>query len=247
MARVFGGVSTDKLTTGLTAHSTLRTWAVWTYRTGGGGNGLGRIIEKGASATEFIYNSDGATSYQFQRNWSTGNGVWQIAQPSLNAWHHILVTYDGGATTNDPIIYIDGVSQTVTQSGADPSGTIVTDANPVLIGNNSNNNRVFAGNICEVAIWNRILTAAEASAIGAKGFSPAFFPNSLVEYAPLIRDLTSYKNSILTAVGTTVANHPRIIYPSNYNLAPFSDAAAPSVIPNKQYQFNQSIKRSNYY
>ena len=56
----------------------------------------------------------------------------------------------------------------------------------------------------------------------SKGFSPAFFKYSLTEYIPLIRELHNFKGGTGTtsASAPTVADHPRIIYPSNYKIAP---------------------------
>jgi hypothetical protein len=46
----------------------------------------------------------------------TTDGQWSSSDVSINARHHIAMTYDRGATTNDPVIYVDGVSVTVTET-----------------------------------------------------------------------------------------------------------------------------------
>jgi hypothetical protein len=68
------------------------------------------------------------------------------------------------------------------------------------------------GKIADAAIWNVALTAAEIASL-AKGISPRLIrPQSLVFYAPLIRDLIDVKGGLaLTNVNTaTVSPHPRI-------------------------------------
>jgi len=70
------------------------------------------------------------------------------------------------------------------------------------------------GLIAEVGIWNVALTVAEIASL-AKGITcDKVRPQSLVFYAPLVRDLSDQKGgrAITNNNGATVANHPRI-YP----------------------------------
>lgn len=216
MARTFGGASTDKITTAFTTHSTQRTWSVWLYRTGTGGGGLGRVFDKRTSSgqTEVLAFIGG---YEFDRNFSGGQGSWKINDPAgTSVWFNLVVTYDSSATTNDPIFYYNGVSQSLSLDSNPASGTPNTSTDPYVLGNRGNDNaRNWAGDICEFAVWDRILDQSEITAL-ANGFSPAFFKNSLVEYVPLLREITSAKNAIPTASGTVVSNHPRIIYQTNF-------------------------------
>ena len=74
------------------------------------------------------------------------------------------------------------------------------------IGNYSN------GYIAEVGLWNVALTAEEIASL-AKGMTPdKIRPQSLVFYAPLVRDLIDAKGgrTITNNNGATVANHPRV-------------------------------------
>ena len=68
------------------------------------------------------------------------------------------------------------------------------------------------GRAAEVAIWNVALTDAEMSTL-AKGFKPTRVrPQSLVFYAPLVRDLQDLRGALtITNNNTaTVADHPRV-------------------------------------
>ena len=70
----------------------------------------------------------------------------------------------------------------------------------------------FIGQIAEVGIWNAALTAAEIASL-ADGFTcDKVRPQSLVFYAPLVRDLIDQKGglTITNNNAATVANHPRV-------------------------------------
>ena len=72
----------------------------------------------------------------------------------------------------------------------------------------------MTGLIAEVGIWNAALTAAEIASL-AKGMNcDKIRPQSLVFYAPLVRDLLDQKGgrTITNNNAATVAAHPRI-YP----------------------------------
>lgn len=68
------------------------------------------------------------------------------------------------------------------------------------------------GDLADISAWNVALTGAEIASL-AKGFSPRRIrPQSLVFYAPLLRNLQDLRQGLaLTAVNSpTVANHPRV-------------------------------------
>src|SRR5689334_6561894 len=139
MARGFGstdGVGDDAITTTYSGSNTLQSWSLWAYRTGAGGGNLGRLFQKfdnTPGAALFYEAVTAANVYKFQVDWTT-NPEWTIVPPSNNTWHHYLITYDAGSTTNDPIIYVDGVSVTVTRAIA-PTGTFQVNTDPYYIGN----------------------------------------------------------------------------------------------------------------
>ncbi len=74
----------------------------------------------------------------------------------------------------------------------------------------------FAGGLAEVAVWNAALTAGEIAAL-AKCFNPRLIrPQSIVYFNRLINESLDIRGGLaLTNVGgaTTVATHPKIIYP----------------------------------
>lgn len=216
--------TTTKITTSYTTHNTQRTYSIWAIREGEGEGNLGRYFEKrvAGAQVELLFNQSSA-DVAFAR--STG-GIWTCARPTANVWHNIIITYDYGTLSNDPIPYIDGVAQSLTSS-TDPSA-IADNTDAYVIGNRgSDDARTWDGGLCEFAIWNRILTAAEAASIGADAFSPLFYPASLVFYAPMIRNVFDYKGTgALTETATAVRAHPRIIYPSPAQIRRYTTIAA---------------------
>jgi hypothetical protein len=68
------------------------------------------------------------------------------------------------------------------------------------------------GQIAEVGIWNVALTAAEVASLADGMTCDKVRPQSLVFYAPLVRDLIDVKGGVtITNNNTaTVANHPRV-------------------------------------
>lgn len=65
--------------------------------------------------------------------WSGGNGSWTSADITGGVPHHIVLTYDRGDTANDPVMYVDGVSVTVTENST-PAGTAQTGGDTLRIG-----------------------------------------------------------------------------------------------------------------
>lgn len=94
----------------------------------------------------------------------------------------------------------------------------------------------YDGKIAELGIWNYALPDSIRAAL-AKGFSPLFFRQGLVFYSPLVgrnspeSDSMNGNNAVIT--GATVADHPRIIYPTGpqlMRLAANDAAPSPSTI-----------------
>ena len=65
-------------------------------------------------------------SIEFLAHWSTTDGIWQnnAGLATTNAIHCLIITYDSGATTNDPVFFLDGASIAVTETST-PVGTWV--------------------------------------------------------------------------------------------------------------------------
>ncbi len=130
-------------------------------------------------------------------------------QWSTATWHHACAVF---TATNNRAVFLDG--------GGKGTNAVQCDFDAVDqtgIGANvdSSVGDKMSGSIAEVAVWNVALTDAEV-AILAAGYSPLFVrPQNLVAYWPLIRGLTDPVGGYdMTASGTVVSVHPRIIRPA---------------------------------
>jgi len=150
----------------------------WVYPfTSGSGSG-GRIVDKRvASGTGWmLLTESGADLIAFFHEFSTGNGRWaSTSSIALNQWSFIAVTYDADSTANNPIIYVNGVSVSISET-ATPSGTRDSDVGQDMeIGNVTGGTAAFDGNMADVRIYDDALTADEVLWVytnGAKGTDP---------------------------------------------------------------------------
>ena len=248
MAYDFTGTgSDDAIITNLTAHNDQRSYGLWVYREGDGEGGLGRMFDKrdNDAEVEFFFAFGTNNTYNFKRVFSTTAGEWSIPEPSLNAGHRLLITYDSSDVANDPTIDVDGVSQTVTVV-ATPVGTANTNTSAYLLGNRnhptSGFNRSWDGGLGEWAVWNRILISNERTIFGSN-YSALFIPDGLIRYSPLIRSLNDrLDNGAQTVNDTpTVIAHPPIIYPTQ-PISGFAAAGAPPaglIIPVAMHAYRQ--------
>ncbi len=90
------------------------------------------------------------------------DGKWRLGADSVLAdqWAHVVVTYDRTSTTNDPVVYVNGISQTVTELSA-PTGTADSETNDLSIGYDGYVNA--AGQIDDVRLYNRGLSPSEVT------------------------------------------------------------------------------------
>jgi hypothetical protein len=95
-------------------------------------------------------------------------GNWQSLTTSLGsgAWYHVAVCYNHSNVNNDPVMYINGVLQTLNETDT-PAGTLNSELGThVVIGNiktvTQDYTFPFAGKIFDPRIYDRIITAAEA-------------------------------------------------------------------------------------
>jgi hypothetical protein len=239
MARSFaGGAATDMIAFGTSVFSNVRPMSVaaWVYINAYDAT-TRRVYDKYDGNADgswhslvYLSNFGAGDIFEFESGlWSTF-GAWECPGPAAAGWHHIAATYAYSATTDDPVMYVDGASQTVTES-VTPTGTIGSESATLAIGNRNNDTaRCFDGRIAEFALWNRVLSASEVAVL-ADGFSPQFVPNGLSFYTPLIGrqspEVNKYGASG-TVTGATAIAHPRIIYPAPRQVREYTPAAVAS-------------------
>jgi len=95
-----------------------------------------------------------------------------------NNWHNLVVTYDGSSTASGVKIYVDGISDTTTFTGA-ISDSITTPA-PVNIGARNNNDYFNDFSCDEVSVFNSQLLASDITTIYNSGV-----PNDITSLSPL--------------------------------------------------------------
>ncbi len=225
MARDFpGSTNTDRIVvTNYSAINSLTTFTVsflmWIDATD---TTFRRIYDKrdtaavGSGGTHLSVENGGFDFQSFLWNGSLGEWRWPV--PSTGAWHHVCISYAHSSTTEDPIMHVDGVAQTLSFE-IEPTGSVGSESVDLMIGNRGDTLRCFNGNIQEFAFWNRILAADEKAAL-AKNYAPACFPRGRVAYLPLIGryspelNLATGGGNTGTVTGTTTVAHHRMFYPS---------------------------------
>lgn len=167
-----------------------------------------------------IFNISGDTSVNFIRygtsdyNWGAANLDVDFDTPS--AWHHVLVTSDGGLISGSVAIYVDGISKTVTLTGN--GGTETEHTGSWSIGGRIYDDaRNLDGHIAQVAVWDHVLDSTEIANLAA-GYAPnlAEATGLLFYFKGNTESLTAAPGGDGTADGTTsvtgVGNGPAIIY-----------------------------------
>src|ERR1044072_7635251 len=231
MARSFaGGANTDNIAFANFQSHTQRTIFV-KFNAAALDATTGRIFEWN-SGTLIDSIEHPSTKLQYNLGWDGTSGQWSISAPSTGAWHYLVITYDGGSTSNDPVIYLDGSSQTVTEVTA-PTGSLHLSTQTIAIENRTSDNaRCFNGLIAEYARWDRILSAGEIDLL-AKDYSPRFISRSLIFYSPLIGKASpepDIKGGLTgTVTGATAAAHPRIIRSVGPQIIPVTAGSPPPV------------------
>jgi len=126
---------------------------------------------------------------------------------SAASWNHACGVF---AANNNRTVYLN-------------AGGAATNTNSVSVGSSSEcfvgarrlNGALgtyYTGLIAEVGIWNAALTAAEIASLADGMTCDKVRPQSLVFYAPLIRDLQDVRGglTITNNNSATVATHPRV-------------------------------------
>ena len=83
---------------------------------------------------------------------------------NLNQWHHLVVVFDGsGAADVDRLkFYLDGLQVTLTYPGTEPiPSSLFASTADFEIGSNTGLARFLAGEIADVRVYNKALTAVE--------------------------------------------------------------------------------------
>jgi hypothetical protein len=127
---------------------------------------------------------------------------------TANEWTHLAGVFTSSSSRS---VYANGALQgtattTISSINSFTRATIAADIDGGAIGT------YWGGSIAEVGVWNVALTADEVSSLGRGVTCDQVRPQSLVFYAPLIRNIADMARGVtLTNVNTaTVSDHPRV-------------------------------------
>jgi MSHA biogenesis protein MshQ len=158
----------------------------WFNASSFGEGGFGRLLEKGnAGGWSFtLSNSPVQAGLSFVHGANNQYGEWGTGAQSvsLNGWHHVAVVYNKDSSSNNPTIYIDGASQSLTEDQT-PGGAGISDAsNNLYVGNRSSTDRTFDGRIDEA----RLSTVARSPGWIITGFNNQNTPAAFVTVGPVL-------------------------------------------------------------
>jgi len=127
---------------------------VWVRPTGGNGTYRGVITDRFYPRGYNLY-LGGSGAWEFWINSGSGMAVIGGGSSTLNAWHHVVGTFDG----SNAILYVNGVQ---VASTAVSSGYQSQAQAPIVIGQaDSGNNFYFPGQLQEAAIYSTALSTTQ--------------------------------------------------------------------------------------
>lgn len=203
MSGIFNG-TTSKITTTLSTSSTTRTWVGWFDATSSGGGTKGRIFDQ-ENDMLFFYDT-GTTNFLLVRGKDTVNGEWTVPAPALGTLTHYVVEYTYGST---PLVWFDGVAQTVTVRDAGTGSELVSTL-PLVIGGSSTYSRSWDGEISEFAVFDGALSSTSRDYLAAGGFASSVDEwETLALYLQLVDDVyDSISDANMTDTDITYGTHP---------------------------------------
>ena len=169
-------------------------------------NGIGMILYIQTDGAFVFYRAASTTALFRNGKSAVGTG----------SWVHLLITHDGTLTDYTKInLYKDGSLDNLgVGGGANGAGTETQATGKWSLGGRIyDDNRNLNGRIAEVAVWDRVLAAAEIAALAAGGI-PGAYPTNLKYYYSAYTDTTTAETggAAATADGTSYSSaHPTMI------------------------------------
>ena len=136
------------------------------------------------------------------------NAVANGGTVSANVWNHYAGVFVSGSSRTPYTNGVAGAENTTTVAAITPTFTNIG----AFYAGTATAIQFMDGLIAEVGIWNAALTVAEIASLSKGMICDKIRPQSLVFYAPLVRDLNDQKGglTIINNNGATVAAHPRV-------------------------------------
>jgi hypothetical protein len=162
--------------------STAATFSAWIYpRSMATHTAVFEKVNGDGDASYMLYVGTGveiAGKRTFRPHIRSAGGAWRYGSIDFDAapnnWYHVVYTYE--SSSGSMLAYVNGDPYSVTFQSAPVAGeTIRVGTAPLLIGKDTRGGLWFNGQIDEVGIWNRALTASEVRQLYQRGASRAKF------------------------------------------------------------------------
>ncbi len=142
---------------------TRKSVSMWIKPQSYGENNGGAIVHKDLG-WKFRFSSATTSALQIDESFTGPDGQWvsSTGLVDLNKWTHVIYSFDNSSATNDPVLYINGVSTSLTEVGT-PSGSGSNDSGMPLYFGGDIGTFDFDGVIDDVRIYNRVLSPAEVT------------------------------------------------------------------------------------
>ena len=184
--------------------------------TGNYGTAARGVLSKYATVTNqrsyaLALNSSGRIFFIVSSNGSTSANSVTSTDSVGTDWRHIAGVYTPSTKLE---AFFDGASNGTNTANMNFFPSLFSGSAPLSVGmiSFSSVNNCFDGEVAETAVYNAALSAAEIASL-AKGMTcDKIRPQSLVFYAPLVRDLIDARGGLTLTNnnGATVATHPKI-------------------------------------
>ena len=138
------------------------TFACWLLSSGRGENNAGKVVDK---SQWVLFSVTDTTTLEFDQAFTGDGGEWTFSI-TAGVWQHVAIVYNNNLGANDPTVYIDGVSVSVSEGQAPGSDTATSDAAAdLIIGDAANSLASWDGKIGDTMLFSVALSAAEAKSI----------------------------------------------------------------------------------
>ena len=195
-----------------TSAVTVTFWVNRTYSTTGGHALVENSTDFNNSTTGFGLFPDDASCNGIMAgvNGNVGYSINCYQQPSSSVWHHFAVVYDKTQSGNrQTALYVDGVFQPPTQNEYTASNTNSFGNNPTYLFSQGGTQEFDAGEMDDLQIYNRALSAAEiqGSYLAGSG-SPTVYIDTPVSGATVsgIVTITGWAVDNAATVGTAISS-----------------------------------------
>lgn len=218
MARNFDGTNDtlkDTSATGTIAGT--KSFALW-FKTSAGG----LMFNANGSTSQRNIIRDNTSTLSFFQDWTGINGFWRGSTTITgNTWMNGVITYNDTSSSNDPAIYVNNNTETVTEINA-PTISVVNTVDEILFGENTAGTADYDGDLFCFVAWSIILTSTEIQAL-SNGVHPFVIRHdSQVYFFPMTGndspegDYSAQVNQLTVSGSTKSTTNPPVELLENY-------------------------------